>query len=98
MTRCARKGLAAALATAALVVGLQDLPAAAQSVERVGDYNAWSSYTTKEDGNKVCFIASAPTKSEGKYTRRGNAFSVVTLRPADSRDPEVSFIAGYTFK
>src|SRR5690606_41547478 len=80
------------------VLGMQHLPAAAQSVERVGDYNAWSTYTTTEDGNKVCFIASSPTKSEGQYTRRGNAFSIVTLRPADDRDPEVSFIAGYTYQ
>ena len=98
MMRRARNGLAAAAATAVLVLGMQAVPAAAQSVERVGDYNAWSTYTTTEDGNKVCFIASSPTRSEGQYTRRGNAFSIVTLRPADNRDPEVSFIAGYTFQ
>src|SRR5690625_3193868 len=98
MTRRAQKGFAAAAATAVLVLGMQAAPAAAQSVERVGDYNAWSTYTTTEDGNKVCFIASSPTKSEGQYTRRGNAFAIGTLRPADNRDPEVSFIAGYTYQ
>src|SRR5690606_3514159 len=98
MTRRARKGVVAAAVAVALTLGMQTLPAAAQSVERVGDFNAWSTYTTTEEGNRVCFIASSPTKSEGQYTRRGNVFSIVTLRPADSREPEVSFIAGYTFK
>lgn len=81
------------LATASLASG-----AAAQSVKRIGDYRDWSAYSTTENGNPVCFVASVPTKSEGNYTSRGNAFSIVTLRPADNRDPEVSFIAGYTFE
>src|SRR5690625_3744340 len=98
MRRAQGTALAAAAVAAALVFGMQTLPAAAQSVERVGDYNAWSTYTTSENGNRVCFVASSPTRSEGQYTRRGNVFSIVTLRPADNRDPEVSFIAGYTFQ
>lgn len=98
MRRAQGTALAAAAVTAALVFGMQTLPAAAQSVERVGDYNAWSTYTTSENGKRVCFVASSPTRSEGQYTRRGNVFSIVTLRPADNRDPEVSFIAGYTFQ
>lgn len=72
--------------------------AAAQSVKRIGDYRDWSAYTTTENGNPVCFIASVPTESEGNYTRRGNAFAIVTLRPTDDRNPEVSFIAGYTYE
>lgn len=86
----------AAAATAALLA--LPLPAAAQAVQRVGDYNAWSTYTTSENGSRVCFIASSPTRSEGQYTRRGNVFAIVTLRPADNRPPEVSFVAGYTYK
>lgn len=89
---------AAAVATAAALLTFQPQTAEAQSVDRVGDFNAWSTYTTTEDGNRVCFIASSPTRSEGQYTRRGNVFSIVTLRPADDRDPEVSFIAGYTYQ
>lgn len=98
MTRGERGFCASAAAVAVVLLGWHASPAAAQSVERIGDYNAWSAYTTTEDGSPVCFIASSPTKSEGQYTRRGNVFAIVTLRPADERDPEVSFIAGYTYQ
>lgn len=87
-----------AATAAAVLLSLDAAPAAAQAVQRVGDYNAWSAYTTSEDGSRVCFIASSPTRSEGQYTRRGNVFAIVTLRPAENREPEVSFVAGYTYK
>jgi hypothetical protein len=82
----------------AMILGAFALPAQAQNVERIGDFQDWSAYTTKEAGALVCFAASVPVKSVGKYTRRGEIYSVVTLRPAQNRPAEVSFIIGYTFK
>ena len=73
-------------------------PSSAQSIKKLGDFKAWSAYTTQENGKQVCFIASVPTKATGNYSRRGDIFSMVTLRPKDGRNDEVSFIAGYTYK
>jgi len=86
---------AAALATALVAFAV---PASAQTIQRIGEYNDWSAYVGQEEGAKVCFVATSPTKSEGDYTRRGRVFAIVTVRPAENRGPEVSFVAGYPFK
>jgi hypothetical protein len=86
--------------TLALLLGLALFAptAKAQGVERIGSFRNWAAYTTSENGKLVCFAASVPVKSDGDYKRRGKVFSVVTLRPTENRDPEVSFIAGYAYK
>ncbi|MEX0758145.1 MAG: invasion associated locus B family protein [Tistlia sp.] len=73
-------------------------PAAAQEVERVGDFQAWSAYVAAEGEGKVCFIASKPLKSEGNYTRRGTVVAMVTRRPGRVPNDEVSIQAGYSYK
>lgn len=73
-------------------------PAAAQSVERLGDFQAWSAFRFTENGNRACYMASQPVKHEGKYTRRGDIYALVTHRPAEKLRDEVSFIIGYKFK
>ena len=30
----------------------------------------WGAYRYDNDGSRICFISSVPTKSEGKYTRK----------------------------
>ena len=72
--------------------------ASAQGIERLGDFGAWSAYRFVEDGKPACYMASAPNKSEGDYTQRGDIYALVTHRPAESRRDEVSFVAGYQYK
>jgi hypothetical protein len=43
-------------------------------------------------------MSSTPKKDEGKYTKRGDIYVLVTHRPAQKSFDEVSFVAGYTFK
>ncbi|MGO1119345.1 invasion associated locus B family protein [Rhodovibrionaceae bacterium A322] len=88
--------LVAAVTAGLLLTSAQE--ASAQAIKKLGDFKAWSAYTTQENGKQVCFMASVPTKAEGNYTRRGDIFAMVTLRPKDGRNDEVSFIAGYTHK
>lgn len=64
----------------------------------VGTYGDWLAYVFIEDGNKVCYMASKPKKDEGKYTRRGDIFALVTHRPAEGTKDVFSYIAGYTYK
>ena len=73
-------------------------PAAAQKVERLGDFNDWAAFRFVENGNKACYIASKPKKHEGKYQERGDIYALVTHRPAEKRRDEVSFIIGFKFK
>ncbi len=73
-------------------------PVASQGIQRLGDFEDWNAYQFTENGNIACYVASEPKKAEGKYKKRGDAFSIVTHRPSESRRDEVSFIAGYTYK
>lgn len=64
----------------------------------IGEFNDWSAFFYKEGNNLVCYMASTPKKSEGKYTTRGDVFAVVTHRPGDKSFDVVNFVAGYTFQ
>ncbi len=72
--------------------------ARAQGIERLGEFTHWTAYAFKENGKKTCYMASAPTKDEGTYKKRGKIYARVTHRPAENTKDEVSFLAGYNFK
>jgi invasion associated locus B (IalB) protein len=88
--------LSAAMALAGFLAWNQ--PASGQGIERLGEFEDWNAYKFMEKGNVACYIASSPKKAEGKYSKRGDVFSIVTHRPSESRRDEVSFIAGYVYK
>lgn len=64
----------------------------------IGDYGDWAAYTYKENGKNVCYMASTPKRDEGKYTKRGDIYAVVTHRPAEKSFDVVNFVAGYSYK
>ena len=70
----------------------------AQTPKKIAEKRAWTAYTFKGDGGKVCYMASAPIKQKGKYKVRGQPYALVTNRPSKKIKDEVNFIAGYTFK
>lgn len=72
--------------------------AQADAPQTIGEYNDWSALFYREGKNIVCYMASTPQKSEGKYTQRGNVYMVITHRPADKTYDVVNFVAGYTYK
>ena len=43
-------------------------------------------------------MATQPTKSQGKYSRRDDVFLIVTHRPKDKTFDVVNVVAGYTYK
>ena len=65
----------------AFYIIFQPLNAAAQKL--IGDYQDWSAYYMQEGKSIMCYMTSFPTKSEGKYTSRGDVYMVITHRPAD---------------
>ena len=64
----------------------------------IGEYDDWVAYYHKDVGGIVCYMASAPKRDEGKYTKRGDIYAVVTHRPGEKSFDVVNFVAGYTFK
>lgn len=86
-----------AIAAMAMVMAAAG-PALAQDVSTIGSHGSWTAYSFKEGKNKVCYIASTPSKSEGAYAKRGDVFAIVTHRPAEKSFGVVSIVAGYAYK
>ena len=88
--------VAAFLAMAVVLVA--PTSAHADEPRLISSHNDWNAFTFMEDGKKVCFMATQPQKAQGKYSKRGEVFALVTHRPGDSSFDVVSFVAGYTFQ
>jgi invasion protein IalB len=58
------------------------------------NHGSWSAFTS----GKVCYIATEPKKTVGKYKKRGTAALVVTHGPGKKEIGMVSVQAGYTYK
>ncbi len=73
-------------------------PARAQEVSVLGTFKDWTAYATTQAGNKLCYMASGPSKDEGKYDKRGRIYAMVSHRPAAKANNVVSIHAGYKYK
>jgi len=72
--------------------------AMAAEPKKIGQYGDWVSYVLIENGKKVCYMVSQPTKDQGNYSRRGDIFALVTHRPGENTTDVFSYIAGYNYK
>jgi len=70
----------------------------AADVEFVDTFKDWTVYTADQDGQKICYIASRPSKEEGNYSRRGDVATLVTHIPGGNAVNEVSIQSGYEYK
>jgi invasion protein IalB len=61
-------------------------------------YDDWDAYVLVEGSSTVCYMASKPKSSEGKYDKRGDVFALITHRPAENSRNVFSYLAGYTYK
>lgn len=64
----------------------------------LGQYDDWVAYFYQDAGGLTCYMASTPKKDEGKYTKRGDIYTVITHRPSDKSFDVVSITGGYTYK
>jgi len=71
---------------------------AAEDDEALGRFRDWYAVAYVENGKKICYMVTQPTKSEGEYTVRGPAYVQVTRREGDGVPDVVSFEAGYPYK
>jgi hypothetical protein len=88
-----RLGILTTMATVGLATS-----ALAQTPTLIGNYGDWAAYSFTENGNKVCYMVSQPTKAQGNYTKRGDIFALITHRPAENTKNVFSYITGYTYK
>lgn len=82
-----------AITAGILALGMAQSAAAQEFVSTHGD---WSVFTIARGGNTVCYIASAPVKSTGNFSRRDDPYLLVTHRSAAV--DEVSTSSGYPYK
>ncbi|MBE0529311.1 MAG: invasion associated locus B family protein [Rhodospirillales bacterium] len=64
----------------------------------IDNFDDWSAFSEKENSKPLCYIASLPKKAEGATGQRGDAYMMVTHRPAEKTTGEVSVRAGYIYK
>jgi hypothetical protein len=79
-----------------LALGIAEAPA--QDIKRLGKFQDWRAFTYKENGSRVCYMASEPEKETGDYERRGDVYTLVTHTPARGTEDVVSIVIGYPFK
>jgi hypothetical protein len=85
-----RHGILAAVIAAALST-------TSTADENLGAFREWSAMRYGSGDRLTCMAFSQPVKSEGNYTRRGEAFVFVTRRPGNDDAADVNLEAGYPY-
>lgn len=85
------------LAPLALLFALAAAPAAAQSVQALGDYRDWSAYSAADGTGQVCFALSKPTKVDPPVDGYTQAYLYLTNRPGERVANEINLVAGFNF-
>lgn len=72
--------------------------ASAQTASKIGQNNAWGTYSYQGDSGKVCYVLSVPTDKQPPSLDHGDIFFFVSQRPGQSVSYEPQFIASYDFQ
>lgn len=74
-------------------------PALAQSsATKIGQHNAWGTYSYTQNNAKVCYVLTVPTEAQPLTLDHGDMFFFVSQKPGQNVSFEPQFIAGYNFK
>ena len=84
------------LAVAAIAFAVAVPQARAQ--DALATYDSWNAMAAGKGKDRVCYVAAAPQREVGKYSRRGDTFVLVTQRPGEGTRDTVEVRAGYTYK
>lgn len=87
----------ARLSPIALSVLLCATPAAAQSVQALGDFRDWAAYSAADGTGQVCFAMSKPTDVSPAVDGYTQGYLYLTNRPAEGVANEVNLVAGFNF-
>lgn len=81
----------------ALLIALCATPAAAQSVQALGEFRDWNAYSAADGTGQVCFAMSKPTDVSPAVDGYTQAYLYLTNRPAEGVSNEVNLVAGFNF-
>lgn len=81
-----------------LVYFLSVAAAHAAPPQMIGEYDDWTAYYYRDKAGAVCYMASTPKKDEGKYSKRGDIYAVITHRPSEKSFDVLNINAGYKYK
>lgn len=70
----------------------------AQSVQSLGDFKAWSAYSTVKSATNICFVHSKPVEVEPQLEDMGDPYLYVTHRPNEGVRNEINLVAGFDFQ
>lgn len=73
-------------------------PALAQQATKIGQHNAWGTYSYQASNGKVCYVLTVPTDKQPPTLDHGDMFFFVSQRPGQQVSYEPQFIAGYNFQ
>ncbi|OBQ65483.1 MULTISPECIES: invasion associated locus B family protein [Mesorhizobium] len=90
------RGLTALVSS--LVLAASAAPALAQQATKIGQHNAWGTYSYQAQGGKVCYVLTVPTDKQPPTLDHGDMFFFVSQRPGQQVSYEPQFIAGYNFQ
>ena len=90
------RGLIALVSSLVLVASAA--PALAQQATKIGQHNAWGTYSYQAQGGKVCYVLTVPTDKQPPTLDHGDMFFFVSQRPGQQVSYEPQFIAGYKFQ
>lgn len=90
------RGLIATISSLILVASA--LPALAQSATKIGQHNAWGTYSYQANNGKVCYVLTVPTEKQPATLDHGDIFFFVSQRPGQDVSFEPQFIASYDFQ
>jgi hypothetical protein len=92
-----RLACVATLSTATLAAVILGASCVAAADRSLGTFKDWSAMAFGDTGDLTCMAFTQPVKSEGNYTKRGDAFVFITHRPAAGQRGRISVEAGYTY-
>jgi hypothetical protein len=81
----------------ALMIALCATPAAAQSVQALGEFRDWNAYSAADGTGQVCFAMSKPTDVSPAVDGYTQAYLYLTNRPTEGVSNEVNLVAGFNF-
>lgn len=73
-------------------------PASAQSATKIGQHNAWGTYSYQANNGKVCYVLTVPTEKQPSSLDHGDIFFFVSQKPGQNVSYEPQFIASYDFQ
>ncbi len=72
---------------------------AADQRELIGSFRDWDALAiTRDNGERVCYMISVPKETSPNNVRRGEIYTMITMRPRVRIVDEVNVIIGYPFR